>query len=79
MKTKLNRILSLLLSIALMISLLPAVPVFATAQEQELTLSDFYAKCGANAPSASAYTDGVLSWKSIQVRRYNFGGASSTS
>jgi len=37
MKTKLNRILSLLLSIALMISLLPAIPVFAAAEAQVIT------------------------------------------
>ncbi|MBQ9985994.1 MAG: hypothetical protein IJP38_06760 [Oscillospiraceae bacterium] len=72
-----KKLLSIILAAAMLMSLIPSA--FAEGVEQELMLSDFYAKCGANAPSASAYTDGVLSWKSIQVRRYNFGGASSTS
>ncbi len=75
MKTKLNRILSLLLSIALIISLLPVMPAFAAGEEQKLALSDFYAYTSTvSSKGIYEYTSAVLSWTSIQVRRYGSGG-----
>ena len=76
MKTKMNRMLSLLLSLALIISLLPVMPAFATGVEQKLEISEIIAKNTSSASESVELAGSALSWQGIQVRRYSSGGTS---